>query len=63
MWSIRFAFDGSDNADPLRLADKLGQLDAQVEEVQRYGIATAIVTIEVECFVTGDRKGMCARHT
>ena len=28
LWSTGFTFDGSDNADPLHLADKLGQLDA-----------------------------------
>ena len=56
-------FDGSDDADPLRLADKLGQLDARVVELQRDGIATPTVTVEVECFLAGDRKGMCARHT
>ena len=63
LWSTWFTFDGSDDADPLRLADKLGQLDAQVGELQRDGIATPTVTVEVECFLTGDGKGMCAGHT
>ena len=40
LWSTWFTLDGSDDADPLRLADKLGQLDAQVGELQRDGIAT-----------------------
>ena len=48
LWSTWFTFDGSDDADPLRLADKLGQLDAQVGELQRKAIATPIVTVEVE---------------
>ena len=63
MWSTWFTFDGSDDTDPLRLADKFGQLDAQVAELQRHKIATTTVTIEVECFLTGDGKGMCAGHT
>ena len=50
LWSTWFTFDGSDDADPLRLADKLGQLDARVVELQRDGIATPTVTVEVECF-------------
>ena len=45
--SLRFTFDGSDDADPLRVADKLGQLDAEVAELQRNGIATPTVTVEV----------------
>ena len=48
--STWFTFDGSDDADPLRLANKLGQLDAQVAELQRNGIATPTVTVKVECF-------------
>ena len=32
-------------------------------ELQRNGIATPTVTVEVECFLTGDGKGMCAGHT
>ena len=40
LWSTWFTFDGSNDADPLRLADKLGQLDAQLGELQRNGIAT-----------------------
>ena len=63
LWSTWFTFDGSDDADPLRLAKKLGQLDAQVGELQRNGIATPTVIVEVECFLTGDGKGMCAGHT
>ena len=63
LWSTWFTFNGLDDANPLRLADKLGQLDAQVAELQRNGIATPTVTVEVECFLTGDGKGMCARHT
>ena len=63
LWSTWFTFDGSDDANPLRLADKLGQLDAQVVELQRDGIATPTVTVEVECFLTGDGKGMCVGHT
>ena len=63
MWSAWFTFDESDDADPLRLANKLGQLDAQVGELQRNGIATPTVTVEVKIFLTGDGKGMCARHT
>ena len=63
LWPTWFTFDGSDDADPLRLADKLGQLDAQVGELQRDGIASPTVPVEVECFLTGDWKGMCARHT
>ena len=47
---------------PLRLADKLGQLDAQVVELQRDGIATPTVSFEVECFLTGDGNGMCRAH-
>ena len=62
LWSTWFTFDGLDDADPLRLADKLGQLDAQVVDVQRDGIAPPTVTVEVECFLTGDGKGMCAGH-
>ena len=63
MLSMWFTFDGSDDADPLRPTDKLGQLDAQVAELQRNGSATPTVTVEVECFLTGDGKGMCAGHT
>ena len=63
LWSTWFTFDGSDDADPLCLADKLGQQGAQVGELQRDGIATPTVTTEVECFLTGDGKGMCAGHT
>ena len=33
LWSTWFTFDGPDDADPLRQADKLGQLDAQVGEL------------------------------
>ena len=33
-----FAFNGSDDAHPLRLADQLGQLDAQVGELQQVGL-------------------------
>ena len=62
-WSTWFTFDGSDDADPLRLADNLGQLDTQVVELQHDGIATPTVTVEVECFLTEDGKGMCAGHT
>ena len=63
LWSRGFTFDGSHDADPLRLADKLGQLDAQEGELQRNGISTPTVTVEVECFLTGDDKGMYAGHT
>ena len=63
LWSTWLTFDGSDDADPLRLADKLGQLDAQVVELQPDWIATPTVTVEVECFFTGDGKAICARHT
>ena len=63
LWSTWFTFDGSNDADPLRLADKLGQLDAQVVDLQREGIATPTVTVEVECFLAGDGKGMCGGHT
>ena len=59
---VWFTFDGSDDADPLCLADKSRPLDAQVVELQRDGIATPTVTVEVECFLTGDGKGMCAGH-
>ena len=62
-WCKWFTFDGSDDADPLRLADKLGQLDAQLVELQRDGSATPTMTVEVQCFLTGDGKGMCAGHT
>ena len=61
-WSTWFTFDGSDDADPLRLADKLGQLDTKVGELQRNGIANPTVTVEVERFLTGDGNGMCAGH-
>ena len=63
LWSTWFTFDESDDADPLRLADKLGQLDAQVGELQRNAIATPTVTVEVERFLAGDGKGMCVGHT
>ena len=63
LWSTWFTFGGLDDADPLHLADKLGQLDAQVGELQHNGIATPTVTVEVECFLAGDGKGMCAGHT
>ena len=56
LWSTWFTFDGSDDADPLCLADKFGQLVAQVGELHRNGI-------EVACFLTGDGKGMCTGHT
>ena len=58
LWSTWFTFDGSDNADALRLANKLGQLDAQLVALQRDGIANPTVTVEVECFLTRDGKGM-----
>ena len=48
LWSTWFTFNGSDDAGPLRRADKLGQLDAQVGELQRDGIATPTVTVEVD---------------
>ena len=63
LWSAWFAFDASDDAEPLRLADKSGQLDTQVGELQRDRIATPTMTVEVECFLMGDGKGMCAGHT
>ena len=63
LWSTWCTLDGSHDADPFRLANKLGQLDAQVVELQRDGIGTPTVTVEVECFVTGDGKGICAGHT
>ena len=63
MWSTWFTFDGSDDANPLRLADKLGQVDAQVGELQRNAIATPTVTVEVEWLLTGDGKRMCTGHT
>ena len=34
--------------DPLRLVDKFGQLDAQLGELQRDGIATPTVTVELQ---------------
>ena len=58
-----FTFDGSDDVDPLRQADKLGQLDGHVVELQCSGIAVPTVTVEVECFLTGEGKGMCVGHT
>ena len=47
LWCTWFTFDGLHDADPFRLADKLGQLDAHVVELQRNGIATPTVTVEV----------------
>ena len=61
--STCFTFDGSDRVDPLRSADKLRQLYAQVAELQRHGIAIPALTIEVECFFTGDGKFMCNGHS
>ena len=63
LWSTWITFDGSDDADPLRLANKLGQLDAHVVELQRNGVATPTVTVEEECFLTENGKRMCAGHT
>ena len=63
LWSPWFTSDGSDNFDPLRLADKLVPLDTQMVGLQRNGIATPTLTVQVECFLTGDGKGMCAGHT
>ena len=59
LWSTWFQLDGSVDTNPLRLADKLGQLDARVAELQHNGIATPTVTVEVECFLTRHEKGRC----
>ena len=62
MWSIWFAFDGLNDAGPLCRADKLGQLDAQLQ-LQCNGIATSTGTIVAQCFLTVDGNGMCVGHT
>ena len=63
LWSRSFTFDGSDDADSLRLADELGQPDAEVLELQRGGATTPDVTFDLACFFAGHGQGMCAGHT
>lgn len=59
-WSTWFVFDGADDAEPLRIADQVAQLNRSVEDLLKNGVAVQGTRVECEVFLTGDGKGMAA---
>jgi hypothetical protein len=59
-WATWFVFDGGDDADPLRIADREGKLNLMVESLQRDGVVAGGHRYPVLCYLTGDGKGMPA---
>ena len=61
-WSTWFVFDGADDADPLRIADRVAGLNAMVQKLQAEGVMVDGTRYQVLCFLTGDGKGMPAAN-
>lgn len=57
-WGLWFAFDGSDDVGPLRVADQAGKLNEQVQHVQRVGISARGGVCPCLCYYTADGHGM-----
>ena len=59
-WSTWFIFDGPDDAVPLCIADREGELAQMVHDLERDGVSIGDSGYAVLCFLTADGKGMIA---